>query len=100
MTAFLTSHADFIFWSGVALEVIGQLWLLFASYACDVSLARWTLLFPPLALFLAIRYPGECLRPVIFCVLAGVVMGLGSTYSPAPANQAPDQVSPGLLPHN
>lgn len=99
MTALLTSHAGFLFWSGVVLEVIGQLWLLFASYACDVSLARWTLLFPPLALILAIRYPEECLRPVILCVLAAVMIGLGGAYSPAPAQHGPNPLSPYTLPN-
>ena len=96
LTAFLTSHAGFLFWSGVVVEVIGQLWLLFASYACDVSLARWTLIFPPIALILAVRYPDECLRPVLLCVLAGGMIWLGSAYSPAPANRTPDPFFPNL----
>jgi hypothetical protein len=82
VTAFLTAHADAIFWIGVLLEVAGQLWLLFATYACDVSLARWTLVFPPLALYLAFRYPEECLKPTIFCVVAGLIIWLGSACSP------------------
>jgi hypothetical protein len=97
VTSFLVTHADAIFWIGVALEVGGQLWLLFASYACDVALARWTLFFPPLALFLAFRYPEECLRPVVFCVCAAVMIGLGTCYSPAPPKNSFDHIVPNVL---
>jgi hypothetical protein len=85
LTSFLTAHCDLIFWAGVAVEVAGQLWLLFASYACDVSLARWTLLFPPIAIYLAFRYPEECVKPVIVCVVGVALIWAGEAYTPPQA---------------
>jgi glucose uptake protein GlcU len=82
LTAFLTAHADFFFWTGVIISTIGGLWFLFDSYRCDVSLARWTLLFPPIALFLVVRYPEECLRSFLVCVVGSVLLGIGMAYGP------------------
>jgi hypothetical protein len=85
LTAFLTAHAGFFFWTGVVIETVGGIWFLFDSYRCDVSLARWTMVFPPLALFLVFRYPEECLRSFLVCVAGIVFLTIGSAYSPQPA---------------
>jgi hypothetical protein len=82
LSAFLTSHAGIIFWLGVAVETIGGVWFLFDSYRCDVSLARWTLLFPPIALFLVIRYPEECLKSFLVCVAGIGIIALGEHFAP------------------
>jgi len=83
--AFLTAHAGFIFWAGVVVETIGFVWFLFDSYRCDVDLARWTLLFPPLAIYLAIRYPEECLKSFLVCIVGIVLMTAGEKLAPADA---------------
>ena len=82
LTAFLTAHASAIFWTGVAIETIGFVWFLFDSYRCDVDLARWTLLFPPLAIYLAIRYPEECLKSFLVCVAGIIISSVGYAYEP------------------
>ena len=82
LTAFLTAHASAFFWAGVALEVVGGVWFLFDSYRCDVDIARWTMLFPPLAIYLVFRYPEECLKSFIVCVLGIVLLTLGTSYAP------------------
>ncbi len=82
LTTFLTAHADFIFWTGVVVETIGFVWFLFDSYRCDVDLARWTLLFPPLAIYLAWRYPEECLKSFAVCVIGTILLTVGGNYSP------------------
>ncbi|HEX4141036.1 MAG TPA: hypothetical protein VHY09_11855 [Candidatus Methylacidiphilales bacterium] len=79
---FLTAHADAIFWAGVVVETIGFVWFLFDSYRCDVDLARWTLLFPPLAIYLAIRYPEECLKSFLVCVVGIGLITLGEKFAP------------------
>jgi hypothetical protein len=85
LPAFLTAHASALFWAGVVVETIGGIWFLFDSYRCDVDLARWTLLFPPLAIYLAIRYPEECLKSFLVCVLGIVLMTVGENYAPPDA---------------
>ncbi len=82
LPAFLAANADAIFWAGIVVEVIGSVWFLFDSYRCDVDLARWTMLFPPIALFLVFRYPEECLKSFLVCVVGGVIITLGTTYAP------------------
>ena len=82
LTAFLTAHASFLFWAGIALEVVGGVWFLFDSYRCDVDIARWTMLFPPLAIYLVFRYPEECLKSFIVCVVGIVLLTLGTSYAP------------------
>jgi hypothetical protein len=82
LTAFLTAHSDAIFWLGVAVETIGFVWFLFDSYRCDISLARWTLLFPPIAIYLAIRYPEECLKSFLVSVAGIGILALASHYAP------------------
>ncbi len=83
LAAYLTAHADFFFWTGIVVETVGGFWFLFDSYRCDVALARWTLLFPPIAIYLAFRYPEECLKSFIACVIGLVFITLGTTYAPA-----------------
>jgi hypothetical protein len=90
LTAFLAAHAGFFFWLGVAVEIIGGVWFLFDSYRCDVGLARWTLLFPPIAIYLALRYPEECLKSFLVCVAGIGLLALGRHFA------TPDQG--GLLP--
>jgi hypothetical protein len=85
MTTFLAAHASAIFWAGVVIETIGFVWFLFDSYRCDVDLARWTLLFPPLAIYLAIRYPEECLKSFLVCIVGIVLMTVGDKYGPQDA---------------
>ena len=85
ITTLLTAHASAIFWTGVAIETIGFVWFLFDSYRCDVDLARWTLLFPPPALYLAIRYPEECLKSFLVCIVGVVVMTAGDKFGPQDA---------------
>ncbi len=82
LTHFLTAHASFLFWAGVVVETIGGVWFLFDSYRCDVDLARWTLFFPPLAIYLAIRYPEECLKSFLVCVAGIALLTLGDAYAP------------------
>ena len=81
LTTFLTAHSDAIFWIGVVVETAGGIWFLFDSYRCDVSLARWTMVFPPLALYLVVRYPEECLKSFVVCVLGIVLLTLGTDYA-------------------
>jgi hypothetical protein len=81
MTAFLTAHASAFFWVGVIVEVIGGVWFLFDSYRCDVDIARWTMVFPPLGLYLAIRYPEECLKSFIVCVVGVALLTIGTSYA-------------------
>jgi len=83
--AFLTTHASAFFWAGVVAEVIGGIWFLFDSYRCDVDLARWTLLFPPIAIYLAWRYPEECLKSFLVCIVGIVLMTMGEKYAPPDA---------------
>lgn len=85
LTAFLTTRADFFFWTGVVVEIVGGVWFLFDSYRCDLSLARWAMLFPPIAIYLAIRYPEECLKSFLVCVAGLVFLTLGTAYA------SPDQ---------
>ncbi len=85
MTSLLASHAGVIFWSGVVVEVIGFVWFLFDSYRCDVELARWTLIFPPLAIYLVVRYPEECLKSFLVSILGIVLMTVGEKYAPPDA---------------
>jgi len=82
LTTFLTAHASAFFWAGVVIETIGFVWFLFDSYRCDVDLARWTLLFPPLAVYLAIRYPEECLKSFLVCIVGIVLSTVGYAYAP------------------
>ena len=82
LTTFLTAHSGAIFWSGIVVEVIGGIWFLFDSYRCDVDLARWALLFPPIAIYLAIRYPEECLKSFLVCVVGIALITLGEKYAP------------------
>jgi hypothetical protein len=81
MTALLTAHASAIFWAGVVIETIGFVWFLFDSYRCDVDIARWTLVFPPLAIYLVFRYPEECLKSFIVCVVGIALMTFGTHYA-------------------
>ena len=85
LTAFLTAHASAFFWAGVALEVVGGVWFLFDSYRCDVDIARWTMLFPPLAIYLVFRYPEECLKSFLVCIVGVVVMTAGDKFGPQDA---------------
>ncbi len=82
LTTFLTTHAGAIFWTGVVIETIGFVWFLFDSYRCDVDIARWTLLFPPLGIYLAIRYPEECLKSFLVCIVGIALMTVGEQYGP------------------
>ena len=82
LTNLLTAHADFLFWAGCVVEVVGGIWFLFDSYRCDVDLARWTMLFPPLAIYLVIRYPEECLKSFVVCVAGIVISSVGYAYEP------------------
>jgi len=92
---FLTTYCDAIRWTGLGISIVGSLWFLFASYHCDVDLARWTLLFPPVALFLVVRYPETCLRPFLVVVVSMVLMGVGSAYAP-PSTTPTLALPPGL----
>jgi hypothetical protein len=83
LPSFLTAHSNAIFWIGVVVETVGFVWFLFDSYRCDVDLARWALFFPPLAIYFAIRYPEECLKSFLVCVVGTVLLTLGSVYAPA-----------------
>ena len=83
LTTFFTAHADAFFWIGMIAETIGGFWFLFDSYRCDVAMARWTMLFPPLAIYLAIRYPEECLKSFSVCVAGAIFITLGAAYAPA-----------------
>ena len=94
LTAFLTAHASFIFWLGVVVETIGGVWFLFDSYRCDVDLARWTLVFPPIAFFLAFRYPEECLKSFLICVAGIGILTLGEHFSPGKGSLLPAQYDP------
>jgi hypothetical protein len=85
MAAFLAPYADVLFWAGAAVETIGFVWFLFDSYRCDVDIARWTLLFPPLAIYLVIRYPEECLKSFLVCIVGIVLMTLGEKFAPPEA---------------
>jgi hypothetical protein len=81
-TAFLTAHSSFIFWFGVVVEVVGSVWFLFDSYRCDVEIARWTMVFPPLGIYLVFRYPEECLKSFIVCIVGIVIITAGDHYAP------------------
>jgi hypothetical protein len=83
LTTFLTAHSDAIFWIGIVVETAAGIWFLFDSYRCDVDLARWTLVFPPLALYLVIRYPEECLKSFLACVVGIVLLTIGTDYATA-----------------
>ena len=83
LTTFFTAHADAFFWIGMIAETIGGFWFLFDSYRCDVAMARWTMLFPPLAIYLVIRYPEECLKSFLVCVAGLALLTLGDAYAPA-----------------
>lgn len=82
MTAFLTAHAGAIFWTGVVIETIGFVWFLFDSYRCDVDIARWTLVFPPLGIYLVFRYPEECLKSFLVCIVGLTLMTVGEQFGP------------------
>jgi hypothetical protein len=83
LTTFLTAHAGAIFWIGIVVELGGGIWFLFDSYRCDVDLARWTLLFPPLGIYLAFRYPEECLKSFLVCIVGIVLITVGEKYAPS-----------------
>ena len=96
MSAFLSAHADFLFWSGVVTGLISAIWLLFAAYQCDNTLARWMIFFPPIALFFVFRYPRECLGPFLVGVLGIVLISTGIAFATVTAMHDLSQPVPGL----
>ena len=56
---------DRLFGLGVVLQLIASVWFLFASYSCDVRMARWCRYFPILTIRLLLDYPERCLAPFI-----------------------------------
>ena len=95
LTQFLTAHSGVLCFVGATLGIGSGIWFLFASYGCDVQLAHWTFLLPPLALLLVIRYPETCLRPFLLSLLALLIFGVGwSFYFTGHAGSVSDFVLP------
>ena len=93
LAQFVADHAGVFVVTGIGLGIAGGLWFLFAAYGCDVSLARWTLLFPPLALLFVFRYPETCLRPFLLSLLAVGLIAVGcfsSLFEPIKDPVGPD----------
>jgi hypothetical protein len=88
---------DFLLPAGIVLGIVSAIWFLFAAYSCDVSLARWMFLFPPLGLVFVFRYPETCLRPFIVNLLALLLIGLGVAFSAVNAVNSLDVPAPSPL---
>lgn len=96
MAALLSAHAGFLFWSGIALAVVGAIWMLFAAYQCDTTLARWMIFLPPIAIYFIFRYPRECMRPFLLCVIALILITTGAAFATVTAVHALNTTVPDL----
>jgi hypothetical protein len=93
----LADHAEFFIVVSIAWGAVTGFWFLFAAYNCDTSLARWMLLFPPLALLIVIRYPETCLRPFLFNLIGWILLGFGIFLSFVSAARDNDLSAPSAI---
>ncbi len=66
----LSTHASSLFALGFLLGMLAGWWFLFASYSCDVRLARWSYFLPLLTIRLVVTYPQRCLAPFLLQLFA------------------------------
>jgi len=64
-TQFISPQVKFLFGAGVLLNIFASIWFLFASYGCDVRLARWSCFVPFASVKFALVHPERCLAPFI-----------------------------------
>jgi hypothetical protein len=65
-----SGYAAILFAVGLLLGWLAGVWFLFASYSCNVRLARWSYYLPLLTIRLVVTYPRQCLAPFLLQLFA------------------------------
>ena len=73
LSQFIIAHAFEFLLAGVLISLISGIWILFAAYQSDISLARITyFLFPVLIYKIVLEHPEKCLLPFIINMIGFV----------------------------
>jgi len=75
---FLEDHFGAILIAAIAMGVTGGIWLLFAIYETDISLARTAVFLLPILTYKIVALnPRQCLAPFVLQILGAILLAAG-----------------------